>query len=329
MSFSSYFPKGRRHKKHLEPHGERKSWVKQNSFLRSTCRFKGGSFCHSRWRVFFESNSLLEDSNNENQFLVSKKLNKKPTKYRLLQSDLLITQMENPWKGHLNHPKRSLGRTWYDVSSFIFLQRFQHYIIFTFFTDFVKLRPFKTCPFFDHPPLKNRLPFNKFSLFGLQETSSKNRPTPKGWNRLLHSNGTKCIALRLRMLSLGWPQGFWRSFGWRFRRKNQQQQQQQQQPAQQLGETSNQKFIPLRKQRWHWKIPISIGNVSSNGGFSIVMIVFGSVTINTKHRKNYRISSLESTDDSEVLDAFESCWTIKLMPIYVRNPQVDTLTERW
>ena len=96
MSFSSYFPKGRRHKKHLEPHGQRKSWVKQNSFLRSTCRFKGGSFCHSRWRVFFESNSLLEDSNNENQFLVSKKLNKKPTKYQLLQSDLLVTQMENP-----------------------------------------------------------------------------------------------------------------------------------------------------------------------------------------------------------------------------------------
>ena len=34
-------------------------------------------------RVFFESNMLLKDSNNENQFLVSKKQKQKPTKYEL------------------------------------------------------------------------------------------------------------------------------------------------------------------------------------------------------------------------------------------------------
>ena len=85
------------------------------------------------------------------------------------------------------------------VSSFIFLQRFQHYTIFTFFTHFVKIRPFKKCPFF--PPTLNKSPKKIFPtnsvFFGPSE-----KP---GWNRLLHSNGTKCIALRLRMLSLGWP----------------------------------------------------------------------------------------------------------------------------
>ena len=54
---------------------------------------------------------------------VGKICSKENPKSQLLPSDLLITQMEvtnNPWKGHLNPPKRSLGRTWSMLFSTLF-----------------------------------------------------------------------------------------------------------------------------------------------------------------------------------------------------------------
>ena len=46
------------------------------------------------------------------------------------------------------------------------------------------------------------------------------------------------------------------------------------------------------------------------------------LTIKKNTEKSTETVSLESSYDSEILDAFESCWTTKLMPTYVRSPTI-------